>query len=40
MIRELKIENPEITEFVCLLRLNGDDLERGNLKNDQRWLWL
>ncbi len=31
MIREIKTENPEIVGFVCLLRLNGEDLEHGSL---------
>ncbi len=39
MVRELKTEKPEMREFVCLLRLHGEDLEQGNLENHQRWLW-
>ena len=39
MVRELKTENPEMGELVCLLRLDGEDLSVDNLENHQRWLW-
>ncbi len=31
MVRELKAKNPQMRELVCLLRLNKEDLEQGNL---------
>ncbi len=31
MVRKLKTEIPEIRKFVCLLWVDGEDLERGNL---------
>ena len=39
MLKKLKNENPEMRGFVCLLRLHGEDLSEGNLKNHQRLLW-
>jgi hypothetical protein len=31
MVRKLKTENPEVRELVCLLRLHGEDLSKGNI---------
>jgi hypothetical protein len=38
MLRELKTKNPEIIGFTCLLRLYGEYLSKGDLKNHQRQL--
>ncbi len=40
MVRSLKTKNPNMSEQLsCLLRLDGEDLEKGNLENRKRWLW-